>query len=164
MVTAFTVAHSLTLGLAALGAVSVPSRIVEPAIALSIAYVGVENLRSRHLDKRWRVTFPFGLVHGFGFAAALAEVGLARADVPRALLMFNLGVELGQLGALALALPLVWRLRRFGWFEGRAVPALSWCVALAGIVWFAGRVGAGQGVESAGPLGLEKTWTTPRLP
>jgi hypothetical protein len=145
MITAFTVAHSITLGLAALGAVSLPGRFVEPAIALSIAYVGIENLTARYLDNRWRVTFAFGLVHGFGFAGALAGVGLAPGEVPRALVMFNLGVELGQLALLALVLPIVLRSRRFGWFQGRAVPALSWCVVVAGIAWFAGRVGGGTG-------------------
>jgi hydrogenase/urease accessory protein HupE len=139
VVTAFTVAHSLTLALAVLGIFSPSPRIVEPAIALSIAYVGVENLVRRDFGRRWRITLPFGLIHGFGFAGALAEAGLARADVPVALVMFNLGVELGQLAVLVVLLPIVWRLGRWDGFHRRMVPALSFCVVLAGAVWFVDR-------------------------
>jgi hypothetical protein len=79
-VTAFTLAHSITLALAALSVVTPSPRLVEPAIALSIAYVGVENLFVRDASKRWRITFPFGLIHGFGFAGALREIALPRAQ------------------------------------------------------------------------------------
>jgi hydrogenase/urease accessory protein HupE len=151
VVTAFTVAHSLTLALAVLGIFSPSPRIVEPAIALSIAYVGVENLVRRDFARRWRITFPFGLVHGFGFAGALAEAGLARADVPVALVMFNLGVELGQLAVLAVLLPIVWRLGRWDGFHRRLVPALSFCIVMAGAVWFVDRaVGASESSITAG--------------
>src|SRR5262249_14425463 len=84
-ISAFTVALSLTLALAALGIWAPSPRFVEPAIALSIAYVGVENYFVRDASKRWRITMPFGLIHGFGFAGALREVGLSRAEVPGAL-------------------------------------------------------------------------------
>jgi hydrogenase/urease accessory protein HupE len=141
VVTAFTLGHSLTLALAVLGIVSPPARIVEPAIALSIVYVGVENLFGCHLDQRWRITFPFGLVHGFGFAGALAEVGLPRGDVPVALLTFNAGVELGQLGVLALLVPVLRRLQRMDVFQRRLVPAFSVCVMALGVAWLAQRVG-----------------------
>jgi hypothetical protein len=154
--TAFTIAHSISLALAVLSVWSPSPSIVEPAIALSIAYVGVENLwllrRSTTTTDahptpdaargRWRITFPFGLVHGFGFAGALAEIGLPRARVPGALLAFNLGVELGQLAVLACVLPLIVLLRR------RASTTLwvrltSAAIVLAGLVWFVLRVRTG---------------------
>src|SRR5947209_20061242 len=85
IVTAFTLAHSITLSLAALGIVVIPSTIVEPAIAASIVYVSLENFFSRSVDKRWRDTFAFGLIHGFGFASALQEFGLPPGAVVPAL-------------------------------------------------------------------------------
>jgi hydrogenase/urease accessory protein HupE len=140
VVTAFTVAHSVTLAIAALGAWAPPSRVVEPLIALSIAYVGIENFFVKSAENRWRITFPFGLVHGFGFAGALREIALPRADVPSALVCFNVGVEAGQLAVLAVALPLVFYLRTRSWFSMRGIGALSGAVALAGVFWFVERV------------------------
>ena len=104
-VTAFTIAHSITLGLSIYGIVSLPSRIVEPLIALSIAYVAIENLVTREL-KPWRLAlvFMFGLLHGLGFAGVLRELGLPRDEFLTALLTFNLGVEGGQLTVIALAM------------------------------------------------------------
>jgi hydrogenase/urease accessory protein HupE len=155
-ITAFTLAHSVTLGLAALGVLSPSARVVEPLIALSIAYVGAENFWAssaqpvqggeRHAaflqtaERRWRITFPFGLVHGFGFAGALREIDLPRAKVPMALLTFNLGVEAGQLAVMAIVLPLVLRLRKSEAFADRGVKVLSGGVLLAGLVWFVQRV------------------------
>jgi hydrogenase/urease accessory protein HupE len=140
VVTAFTVAHSITLALAALG-VFVPSpRLVEPAIALSIAYVGIENLFVEDASRRWRITFPFGLIHGFGFAGALREIALPRAQVPVALVPFNLGVEIGQLAVLSVALPFVLTIRRAPWFGDRGVRALSIAIALGGGVLFVARL------------------------
>ena len=108
-VTAFTVAHSITLGLSIYGLVSLPSRIVEPLIALSIAYVAIENLVTREL-KPWRLAlvFMFGLLHGLGFAGVLRELGLPRDEFLTGLLTFNLGVEGGQLTVIAIAMLLVW--------------------------------------------------------
>jgi hypothetical protein len=144
VVTAFTVAHSITLALAALGVFAPSPRIIEPAIALSIAYVGVENFFVKDVSRRWRITFPFGLIHGFGFAGALREIALPRAQVPVALVSFNLGVELGQLAVLAVALPLVLSFRRAPAFGERGVRAVSSTIALAGIVLFVVRlVGTG---------------------
>jgi hydrogenase/urease accessory protein HupE len=139
-VSVFTLAHSLTLALATLGVVAPPTSWVECAIALSIVYVGLENLTPRAAHPRFALVFAFGLVHGFGFAGALAELGLPVAQTPGALLSFNAGVEVGQLAVLALVLPLVQQLRRARWFEPRAVPALSLVTALAGAVWFFERV------------------------
>jgi hydrogenase/urease accessory protein HupE len=117
-VTAFTMAHSITLGLATLGYVNVPSAPVEAVIALSIVFVASEILRSRRgqrgLTERipWLVAGSFGLLHGFGFAGALSEVGLPANDIPLALLCFNLGVEAGQLAFVVVALAVIALLRR----------------------------------------------------
>jgi hydrogenase/urease accessory protein HupE len=140
IVTAFTIAHSITLALAALDVWSPSPRIVEPAIALSIAYVGIENFFVKDASKRWRITFPFGLIHGFGFAGALREIGLPRASVPTALVSFNVGVEAGQLAVLAVLLPVVLLLRGRSWFEPNGVRVLSGAVALAGGIWFVARL------------------------
>lgn len=140
VVTAFTLAHSITLGLAVLGVWAPSPRIVEPLIALSVAYVGVENQFVKDAEKRWRITFPFGLIHGFGFAGALGEIQLPKADVPKALLGFNLGVEAGQLATLAVVLPLIVAARKREWFEKRGVQMSSWVIAALGLVWFVVRV------------------------
>ncbi|HSY23680.1 MAG TPA: HupE/UreJ family protein [Polyangiaceae bacterium] len=142
VISAFTVAHSITLGMAVLGLVSVRPAIVEPAIALSIAYVGIENIFGADPAKRWRITFPFGLVHGFGFAGALTSLALPRAQMPLALLAFNLGVELGQLAVLAVVLPVVLWARRYPVFRVWGVRVLSFALSVAGFLWFFWRVGA----------------------
>ncbi|MBV9251291.1 MAG: HupE/UreJ family protein [Acetobacteraceae bacterium] len=107
VVTAFTIAHSITLSLAALDIVRIPSAIIEPAIAASIIYVALENFLSRRVDKRWRDTFAFGLIHGFGFASALQEFGLPKDALVLALGSFNLGVEIGQVAIVSLILPVL---------------------------------------------------------
>ena len=114
IVTAFTVAHSFTLIAAGLGWVRLPSRFVESAIALSIAYVAVENLAVREPKHRWLLTFFFGLVHGFGFASVLAEIGLPPSGVIPSLVSFNVGVELGQLTVVCAVAPiLLWLVPRY---------------------------------------------------
>jgi len=138
VVTAFTVAHSLTLGAAALGLLSPPPAVVEAAIAASILYVGVENLLVPEPRHRWRLTFVFGLIHGFGFAGALAEVGLRDHVVPT-LLAFNLGVEAGQLGVLAVVLPLLLLARRSAAFQLWGVRLASVGICLAGTAWLIDR-------------------------
>lgn len=143
VVTAFTLAHSITLGLAVLGVWAPRPSIVEPAIALSIAYVGVENFFVKDAEKRWRITFPFGLIHGFGFAGAMAEVKIPQADVPAALFLFNAGVELGQVAVLAAVLPLLFLLRKRPWFEKYGVKAGSALIVVAGLAWFVTRVFGG---------------------
>src|SRR5262245_2646456 len=140
VITAFTLAHSITLALAALSVFAPSPRLVEPAIALSIAYVGVENLFVKDASKRWRITFPFGLIHGFGFAGALREIALPRDQVPIALVSFNLGVEVGQLAVLAIALPLTLTARNARWFGDRGVKAASIAIAIGGGVLFAARL------------------------
>ena len=142
VVSAFTLAHSITLALAAFSIFAPSPRLVEPAIALSIAYVGIENLFVTDASKRWRITFPFGLIHGFGFAGALREIALPRAQVPIALVSFNLGVELGQLAVLSIALPLVLAARNAPWFGDRGVRTLSLAIAIGGGVLFVARLAA----------------------
>lgn len=140
IVTGFTIAHSVTLSLAALGVVDVPSHIVEPAIAASIVWVAVENLVApAGIGRRWLVAAIFGLVHGLGFAGGLTELGLDRDALLRALVGFNVGVELGQVVFVALVMPL------FVWLSqpGRLVwlpQALSVVVALFGMGWLAERL------------------------
>jgi len=141
IITCFTVAHSLTLALATLDVVNLPSRLVEAVIAASIVYVGVENLlrRGEEPKGRWALTFAFGLIHGFGFASVLKELGVGSGVGGQGLVMplftFNLGVELGQIAIAAVVLPVVWRLRKNENFLRRGVPALSAIVALAGLYW-----------------------------
>ena len=140
VVSAFTLAHSITLALAALSIFAPSPLFVEPAIALSIAYVGIENLFVKDASKRWRITFPFGLIHGFGFAGALREIALPRAQLPIALVSFNLGVEFGQIAVLSLALPLTLGARRAPWFGERGVKLLSLAIAIGGAVLFVVRL------------------------
>jgi len=138
IVTSFTVAHSITLALTGLGVLEgLPSRLVESAIALSIVYVAVENLVRRDIRRRWLLTFFFGLVHGFGFASALGELGLGSGGtgIVFPLLTFNLGIELAQLALAAVALPVLAWLRRRRFFVQRLVPVGSCVVALAGGWW-----------------------------
>ncbi len=135
-VTAFTVAHSITLGLSIYGVVSLASRIVEPLIALSIAYVAIENLFTREL-KPWRLglVFTFGLLHGLGFAGVLRELGLPREEFLTALLTFNLGVEGGQLTVIAAALLLVAPFMTKSWYRQRVVIPGSVAIAAVGMYW-----------------------------
>jgi hydrogenase/urease accessory protein HupE len=131
-VTAFTVAHSLTLAGATLGFVRVPGPPVEAAIALSIVFVAAEIVHSRHgnagLTERfpWVVAFTFGLLHGFGFAGALNEVGLPQSAIPVALLFFNVGVEIGQLLFVASAFTIIALARQLTWRIGISQPSWAW--------------------------------------
>ena len=136
-VTAFTIAHSISLGLSMYGIVSLPSRVVEPLIALSIAYVAVENLFTRDL-KPWRLAlvFMFGLLHGLGFAGVLRELGLPRDEFLTALLTFNLGVEGGQLTIIAAAMLVVAPIMKKGWYRQRVVIPASIVIAAVGVYWF----------------------------
>ena len=147
IITSFTVAHSLTLGLATLGLINVPPVIVEPVIAASVVFVGLENLFRRRVAARWLVTFAFGLVHGLGFASVLRELGigtelgssaLGAQAIP--LLSFNLGVELAQIAIAAIVLPLVWKLEQRPSFTLKHVPALSLLITFAGVYWFLTRI------------------------
>ena len=142
-VTAFTLAHTLTLALSIYGLVSLPSRFVETAIALSIVVVAIENLFVREVHKsRVALVFVFGLLHGLGFAGVLTELGLPRRAFLPALLSFNVGVELGQLSVLAVAFALVgWPFGRAAWYRRRVVLPASLAIAAVGLFWAVERFG-----------------------
>ncbi|HVS54391.1 MAG TPA: HupE/UreJ family protein [Opitutaceae bacterium] len=140
IISCFTLAHSITLAVATLGLINLPSRVVEPAIAASIVFVGVENLVRRGAEPRgrWAVTFAFGLIHGFGFASVLRDLGVGSGGegIAMPLFTFNLGVEIGQVAVASLVLPIVWQLRKNEAFVRRGVPVLSAIVSAAGLYWF----------------------------
>jgi hypothetical protein len=140
-VTAFTVAHSITLGLSLLGVFSLPSRVVEPLIALSIVVVAAENIFFRKLRaSRFLIVFGFGLIHGLGFAGVLKGLGLPEGQFFKVLLSFNLGVELGQLAVIAIAASLtVWMWKR-PWYFRRVVIPVSALIAAVGLLWFIQRL------------------------
>jgi hypothetical protein len=140
-VTAFTVAHSITLGLSLYGVFRLSPLVVEPLIALSIAFVAVENICTPEL-KPWRpfVVFGFGLMHGLGFAGVLTSLGLPRQDFATALITFNGGVELGQLSVISVAFLLVGWWRRKPWYRRRIVIPASAAIAATGIFWTIQRV------------------------
>lgn len=139
IVTAFTLAHSLTLTLAALGALSLPSRLFESAIAASVVLAALNNLWP--LVHRWRaaVAFAFGLIHGFGFASVLADLGLPQDALVVSLVGFNVGVELGQLAIVAAFLPLAHALRRGLFYRRVVLGGGSALIALLAMVWLAER-------------------------
>ena len=135
-VTAFTVAHALTLVLATYGAFNLPPRLVEPLIALSIAYVAIENVFTPEL-KPWRpvVVFSFGLLHGLGFAGVLGELGLPAAERLTGLLTFNVGIELGQLAVILGGFLAIGWLRHRDWYRPRLAIPLSLLIATIGLFW-----------------------------
>ena len=135
-VTAFTVAHTLTLALTIYGVFTLAPAIVEPLIALSIAYVAVENLVTTELQP-WRVAivFAFGLLHGMGFAGVLGDLGLPRSEFITALLTFNVGVEIGQLTVIGAAFIAVVGFRERSWFRVRVVVPASLAIATVGLYW-----------------------------
>lgn len=140
-VTAFTAAHSLTLSLAVVGIVKAPAEVVEPLIAASIVFVGVENLVRGQMESRWKLTFAFGLVHGFGFAGALQDlgVGVGGAGIAAPLASFNAGVELGQIGVAILLWPVIRRMNATPDLRLRLAPACSLLVVAAGVYWIVQR-------------------------
>ncbi len=135
-VSAFTVAHTISLALASLNIVSVSASIVEPLIAFSIFYMAVENVFAKEL-KKWRVgvVFAFGLLHGLGFAGVLAELGLPREAFAESLLGFNIGVEFGQLAVLALAMLAFGWFRKKTWYRSRILIPGSILIAVVGLYW-----------------------------
>jgi hydrogenase/urease accessory protein HupE len=135
IITSFTVAHSITLALATLNVMSLSSRLVEPLIAASIIYVGLENLWRRDLQHRWRLTFGFGLLHGLGFALVLRDLGIGGRAAIVPLLSFNGGVELGQMTIALLVLPLMWQVQKLPQFFPRFATSCSLLVTLAGTYW-----------------------------
>ena len=145
VVTAFTVAHSITLSLAVLGIVSLPSRFVESTIAASVVFAALNNLRGTIERRRWVMAFVFGLIHGFGFASALADLGLPTGALALALVGFNLGVELGQLAIVAVFLPIAFKLRATRFYRVGVLSFGSVLVAVIAAYWFAQRAFDFQG-------------------
>ncbi len=140
VVTSFTLAHAVTLSLATLGWISLPSRWVESVIALSVVLAAANNLRPTVQGRRWIAAFGFGLIHGFGFASVLADLGLPRDALALSLVGFNVGVELGQIAIVALFLPLAFRARDTAFYRrGVLVGGSLLTLALAGI-WLVERV------------------------
>ena len=146
-VTAFTIAHSVTLIGTTLGYMSLPSQPVEAVIALSIVFLAIEIVKAKPEERRlserfpWVVAFLFGLLHGFGFAGALAEIGLPQDDVPLALLTFNLGVEIGQLVIVAVALLILWLIRKYrdSWMQPTKT-ATAYAIGIIATYWFIERM------------------------
>ena len=139
IVTAFTVAHSITLSLAALGFISLPSRLVESAIAASVVLAALNNVWPVFHGRRWMVAFAFGLIHGFGFASVLADLGLPQGALALALLGFNLGVELGQLAIVAAFLPTAYLLRHSVLYRRVVLLGGSLLIAALAALWFVER-------------------------
>ena len=136
IITSFTIAHSITLTLATYDLVHLSSNVVEPLIALSIVYVGIENILKKEVRYRWALTFVFGLIHGLGFASILRDRGIGdNAGDGWIVLLFNLGVELGQLGIACLVLPIIWKVLQPHKSFRAISTALSVLVALLGLYW-----------------------------
>ncbi len=140
IVTAFTVAHSITLSLATLGYVTLPSRAVESAIAASVVLAALNNVFPMFQGRRWAVAFAFGLIHGFGFASVLADLGLPQAALALALVGFNIGVEIGQLAIVAVFLPLTFALRRTSFYRQGVRVVGSLLIAALAAVWLTERL------------------------
>jgi HupE / UreJ protein len=139
VVTAFTLAHSITLSLAALGVVSLPSRWVESAIAASIIVAAIQNIRGVVDSKRWVMAFGFGLIHGFGFASVLADLGLPQNALITALVGFNVGIEGGQLAIVAVFMPVAFWLRSSKFYQVGVFKWGSVLIALLALYWFVQR-------------------------
>lgn len=139
VVTAFTLAHSITLSAAAFGIVELPSRLVECVIAISVAVAAINNLFPIVSRRAWIAVFVFGLMHGFGFASVLTDLGLPPARKLVALFAFNVGVELGQLAVVAGLLPALFLMRRSATYTHVALPAGSTVIVIIGFMWFVQR-------------------------
>lgn len=140
IITAFTIAHSITLALAVTGTVKLPTQPIEVAIAASIAVTGGLNLMPRLSRLRLPLAFGFGFVHGFGFANALGEIDAAGSSLLPLLAGFNIGVELAQLGIVAVVLPLIYAMRTTRWYANGVLPLGSCALGMAGLVWMLQRV------------------------
>jgi hypothetical protein len=139
IVTAFTVAHSVTLTLATLGVISLPSRWVESTIAASVIVAALNNIYPLFRERRWMMAFLFGLIHGFGFASVLTDLGLPQDALVIALVGFNVGVETGQLAIVAAFLPLIYFLRRTRFYRHALLTGGSIVIAILASVWFVER-------------------------
>ncbi|MFK7856719.1 MAG: HupE/UreJ family protein [Granulosicoccus sp.] len=140
-ISAFTLAHTITLGLSIHGLINIPSSIVEPLIALSIAYIGIENCLLSKMNS-WRIVivFLFGLLHGMGFAGVLGDIGLSANAFVTALISFNIGVELGQLTIIGLVFIVTLAIRQRSWYRSRVVIPCSLVLSIVGLYWTFERV------------------------
>jgi HupE / UreJ protein len=136
VVTAFTLAHSITLSLAAFDVIRLPGRLTESVIAASIIAAALNNVFPRVTEGRWRIAFAFGLLHGFGFASVLAEMGLPKGARLVSLVAFNLGVETGQLAVVLAVMPLAYLLRSTAFYRRGVMPWGSSAIAALALVWF----------------------------
>jgi HupE / UreJ protein len=139
VVTAFTLAHSITLSLAAFDVIRLPGRLTESVIAASIIVAALNNVFPRVTEGRWRIAFAFGLLHGFGFASVLAEMGLPKGARLVSLVAFNLGVEVGQLAVVLAVMPLAYLLRSTAFYRRGVMPWGSSAIAALALVWFVQR-------------------------
>jgi hypothetical protein len=135
IVTAFTIAHSITLGVATVGLIALPSRLVESAIAASVVFAGISNLYPALVQRRRLVAFLFGLIHGFGFASVLSDLGLPRGSLALSLVSFNLGVEVGQLAIVAMFLPLAYGLRKSWTYQRLVLVSGSFGIIVLACAW-----------------------------
>ncbi|MGV8898936.1 MAG: HupE/UreJ family protein [Burkholderiaceae bacterium] len=140
IVTAFTLAHSITLTLATFQVMSLPSRWVESAIAASVVLAALNNLFPLFQGKRWMVAFAFGLIHGFGFASVLTDLGLLQSALLLALVGFNLGVEIGQIAIVSVFLPLAYAIRKTTFYRSAVFTAGSSLIVLVATVWLVERL------------------------
>src|SRR5262249_39167499 len=136
---AFAAANAIALVIAALGMWSPGPRVIGPALALSIAYAGADNFFIKDAEARWKVAFPFGLVHGSALSAALPQPAPPRAELPAALALFDLGALSGEAIAIALFLAALLYAQRRALFRDRGVPLINAAIIIAGLVWFARR-------------------------
>jgi hypothetical protein len=139
VVTAFTLAHSITLSLAALGYISLPTRWVESAIAASVAIAALNNIYPVFVHRRTWFAFSFGLIHGMGIASVLLDMGLPDGQRVLSLLGFNLGVEVGQLAIVSMALPLITLLSHYRYYPKLVMKSGSACIVIVALVWLAER-------------------------
>ena len=140
VVTAFTLAHSITLGLTVLTIITPPDGLVEPIIAASVIFAALGNLTKTLIHLRWQIALVFGLIHGFGFASVLADLGLPSDQLTAALLGFNIGVELGQLAIVTVFFPIAWKLRATSFYRWGFVFMGSIVIAMVALYWLADRL------------------------
>ncbi len=140
VVTAFTLAHSITLGLTVLTIITPPDGLVEPIIAASVIFAALGNLTKTLIHLRWQIALVFGLIHGFGFASVLADLGLPSDQLTAALLGFNIGVELGQLAIVTIFFPIAWKLRATSFYRWGFVFMGSIVIAMIALYWLIDRL------------------------
>jgi hypothetical protein len=140
IVTAFTVAHSITLGLAVFKVLTPPAALIEPIIAASVVVAALSNLTKKFIHFHWQLAFIFGLIHGFGFANVLSDLGLPSDQLAVALFGFNVGVELGQIAIVMAFFPIAWALRATWFYRWVVVVSGSLAISAVAILWIVDRI------------------------